>query len=194
MTLKPLILGILGVVVFTTGSYFLVSPYIENMAGRGDIENTDVDVVTDVYEEESLSEVQDDDIAEVSNFELDEEDSSEVITGVPAQLESVPVKVVTPMPPVPAATITPEPTIPPVSTPSGYTLSVVATHNSKTSCWTAVNGSVYDITPYVPKHPGGERNILKICGKDGTSAFEGQHGGESKPENILAKYRIGALI
>jgi hypothetical protein len=32
-----------------------------------------------------------------------------------------------------------------------------------------------------------------ICGKDGSSAFDSQHGGEKKPEKILAGFQIGTL-
>jgi cytochrome b involved in lipid metabolism len=79
------------------------------------------------------------------------------------------------------------------STEKTYTLADISVHNSKTSCWTTVGGKVYDITSYVPRHPGGERNILKVCGKDGTSLFEDQHGGDSKPEKMLASLFIGNL-
>ena len=69
----------------------------------------------------------------------------------------------------------------------------VATHNSASSCWTAIRGGVYDLTKWIPMHPGGAANILQICGKDGTAAFDGQHEGQGRPENTLAKYQIGTL-
>ena len=101
--------------------------------------------------------------------------------------------------PVPSTTVitTPatKPTVPtqpsPVST--RYTLADVATHNSATSCWSAVNGNVYDLTNWVNSHPGGKAAILMICGKDGSPLFNSQHGGDRKPANILAKYKIAAL-
>ncbi len=96
---------------------------------------------------------------------------------------------VTQVPEVPKTT-TPTPT---PTTPQGYTKADVALHATEQSCWSIVNGSVYDLTSYVPKHPGGKKNILKICGKDGTSLFEGQHGGESKPEARLATLYKGPL-
>jgi len=69
----------------------------------------------------------------------------------------------------------------------------VSTHNSAASCWTIVNGDVYDVTEYVPLHPGGAEQALKLCGKDGTAAFEQKHGGQPKPEATLEKYLIGTL-
>ena len=89
--------------------------------------------------------------------------------------------------PAPAPQPSPEPAV------ASYTLVQVYAHADETSCWTAIEGKVYDITSYVSKHPGGERNILKICGKDGTSAFEGQHGDDSRPNKILASFFIGNL-
>jgi cytochrome b involved in lipid metabolism len=76
---------------------------------------------------------------------------------------------------------------------SGITMAEVRTHADASSCWSAINGSVYDLTAYIPKHPGGKGEILAICGKDGSSAFDGQHGGDAKPERILASYKIDVL-
>lgn len=74
-----------------------------------------------------------------------------------------------------------------------YTLADVATHNEEASCWTAINGQVYDLTAFIKKHPGGDRNILRICGIDGSQAFNAQHGGKKRPEETLAWFEIGVL-
>jgi predicted heme/steroid binding protein len=74
-----------------------------------------------------------------------------------------------------------------------FTLADVAKHNSQSSCYSAVNGVVYDLTSWITRHPGGEREILSICGKDGSSAFNGQHSGQGKPETMLASFKIGTL-
>lgn len=78
--------------------------------------------------------------------------------------------------------------------PIEYTLVEVAEHATIDSCWTAVNGRVYDLTPFIGQHPGGKNNILKICGIDGTKDFERQHGGDTHPEDTLASFLIGDLI
>jgi hypothetical protein len=93
--------------------------------------------------------------------------------------------------PVPPVVVDPAPTTPVV--PAGIARSTVATHNSENSCWSVIEGSVYDLTAYVPKHPGGKSEILAICGKDGSSLFAGQHGGQSKPERILAGYYLDVV-
>ncbi len=80
------------------------------------------------------------------------------------------------------------------TTPSGYTSAEVATHATRTSCWTSINGNVYDVTTWISKHPGGADAILSLCGKDGTAAFSGQHGGQRRPEAELAGFKIGALV
>lgn len=74
-----------------------------------------------------------------------------------------------------------------------YTLEEVAEHTERTDCWTAVDGVVYDLTPFIAQHPGGAANIMKICGIDGTSAFADQHGGQSRPESTLENFFIGVL-
>ncbi len=79
------------------------------------------------------------------------------------------------------------------STAAIYTAAAVATHNTKADCWSIINSNVYDLTSYIPRHPGGSQNIVDICGKDGTSAFTGQHGGSSKPEAILAGFYLAPL-
>lgn len=78
-------------------------------------------------------------------------------------------------------------------TPTGITLTEIAKHNSRTSCWSAVNGNVYDLTSWIPNHPGGEKAILSMCGVDGSAGYNGQHGGKGKPTVVLAGFKIGAL-
>jgi cytochrome b involved in lipid metabolism len=86
-------------------------------------------------------------------------------------------------------TTTPAPTTPAKT----YTAADVATHNTTASCWSIINSKVYDLTSYISRHPGGSRNIMRICGVDGTSAFTGQHGGDSKPERTLAGFYLAPL-
>jgi uncharacterized membrane protein len=76
---------------------------------------------------------------------------------------------------------------------SSYTMADVAKHADASSCWSAINGNVYDLTKWVNQHPGGPRVILGLCGKDGTSGFVGQHGGQSRPETVLKGFLLGPL-
>lgn len=74
-----------------------------------------------------------------------------------------------------------------------YTMAQIKTHNSRTSCWTAVYGGVYDVSAWISQHPGGSGAILGMCGVDGTSAFDAQHGGQSRANAELGSFKIGVL-
>ena len=101
----------------------------------------------------------------------------------------------------PAATPTPAAAAPtptaatptPSATQAGYTMADVKKANTPAKCWSAIDGNVYDLTKWIPKHPGGTTVIRAICGKDGTSAFEGQHANQGKPARELSAYYIGKL-
>lgn len=73
------------------------------------------------------------------------------------------------------------------------TLAQVANHASQSSCWSAIDGGVYDLTPWISEHPGGEEAILSICGIDGSAAFNDQHGGDGRASSRLAAFKIGTL-
>lgn len=98
--------------------------------------------------------------------------------------------------PQPAPAPAPAPTPVPQPKPSGpktFTFADVAAHNSAASCYTTINGSVYDVTLWIGKHPGGSKAILSLCGKDGTAKFTAQHGGKPPQEQQLATFKIGTL-
>ncbi|KAL1996124.1 hypothetical protein VTN49DRAFT_447 [Thermomyces lanuginosus] len=59
----------------------------------------------------------------------------------------------------------------------------VARHNTKDSCWVIVHGKAYDVTEFLPEHPGGAGIILKYAGKDATAEYEPIH-----PPDTLDKY------
>lgn len=81
----------------------------------------------------------------------------------------------------------------PAAENTAYSLSDVSKHNSAASCYSIINGKVYDLTSWIGQHPGGPQRILMICGKDGSSLFNAQHSGQSRPENELANYYIARL-
>lgn len=67
----------------------------------------------------------------------------------------------------------------------------LSTHGSKEDCWVAVDGKVYDVTTWIPKHPGGEDVLTLSAGRDVTNMFESYHpfSGETASA-ILKKYYI----
>jgi cytochrome b involved in lipid metabolism len=54
-----------------------------------------------------------------------------------------------------------------------------------------VRSNVYDLTSWIDQHPGGAEAILSMCGRDATTDFENQHGGQRRPENELQGFEIG---
>ena len=95
--------------------------------------------------------------------------------------------------PTPTATATPTPTPTPNATAAGYTMTQVRANNTARSCWSAIDGFVYDLTRWINSHPGGSGAILFLCGTDGTNAFKAQHENQSRPAIRLDSYRIGPL-
>lgn len=71
--------------------------------------------------------------------------------------------------------------------------SVLKLHNRKDDAWTAINGKVYNITPYLRYHPGGEKEIMRVAGRDGTKLFTLTHLWVNV-EFMLDVYTVGLLI
>ncbi|GBC06134.1 hypothetical protein RclHR1_06640012 [Rhizophagus clarus] len=74
-----------------------------------------------------------------------------------------------------------------------FTWEELAQHNKADDAYVAIRGSVYDITNFIKKHPGGEDILLFASGRDATQAFETYHE-LGKPDLVLKKYFIGTLI
>ncbi len=76
-----------------------------------------------------------------------------------------------------------------------YTLTEMADHNNATSCWTAINDNVYDLTRFIEEHPGGAQTILSVCGLDGTDSFNNMPPAIMPVAKMtLVKYQIGSLV
>lgn len=78
-------------------------------------------------------------------------------------------------------------------TDSYFTPCEVARHRTLGSCWIVVNGSVYDCTKYLSRHPGGIPSILSRGG-GGADASEDIQYHSKQAQKLLEKFRIGALI
>ncbi|WP_405219859.1 cytochrome b5-like heme/steroid binding domain-containing protein [Agrococcus sp. Ld7] len=97
-------------------------------------------------------------------------------------------------PPVETPTaITPGATAEPGAGATEIDIAEVAQHADSASCWVAIEGTVYDVTAWIPRHPGGPDRILAICGTDASDGFSAQHGGQSLPTEQLSSFAIGAL-
>lgn len=79
-----------------------------------------------------------------------------------------------------------------------YTTDEVAMHATEEDCWTIIEGNVYDITSYIPRHSGGDE-ILRACGVDSTTLFtqrktdEGERVGSGTPHSSSATAQLSSL-
>lgn len=56
-----------------------------------------------------------------------------------------------------------------------FTYDEVRQHRSQDSCWVVLYGNVYDVTSFLPDHPGGSKIILQLAGSDATEEFDPVH-------------------
>jgi len=69
----------------------------------------------------------------------------------------------------------------------------VAANNQAASCWTVIDGFVYNLTQWISSHPGGAGAIRSLCGIDGTASFKAQHANQSNPTQRLSGFLLGPL-
>nr|CAQ30478.1 Acyl-CoA dependent delta5-desaturase [Mantoniella squamata] len=74
--------------------------------------------------------------------------------------------------------------------PRKYTTADVEKHSTPDDCWLIVHGKVYDVTSFVPRHPGGNMIWVK-AGGDCTQLFDSYH--PIKTQAVLDKYYIGEV-
>jgi cytochrome b involved in lipid metabolism len=59
--------------------------------------------------------------------------------------------------------------------------------------WSSYEGKVYNITPYLPFHPGGEGELRRVAGKDGRKLFMEVHPWVNW-DNMLGECLVGILV
>jgi L-lactate dehydrogenase (cytochrome) len=69
----------------------------------------------------------------------------------------------------------------------------VAKHSSKESCWVILHGKAYDVTEFLPEHPGGPSIILKYAGKDATHEYEPIHPPDTVDKYLDPKCHLGEV-
>ena len=69
-----------------------------------------------------------------------------------------------------------------------YSAEELALHNTEQDCWLLIDGKIYDVTEFIPSHPGGQA-ILQGCGKDATTFFESRPMGSGTPHSEQARIR-----
>lgn len=69
----------------------------------------------------------------------------------------------------------------------------VAKHNTAESCWVVLHGAVYDVTEFLPSHPGGSRIILQLAGRDATAEFDPIHPPGTLEDNLPPTAKLGIV-
>ncbi|KAF2003113.1 L-lactate dehydrogenase [Amniculicola lignicola CBS 123094] len=69
----------------------------------------------------------------------------------------------------------------------------VAKHNTAESCWVVLYGNVYDVTNFIPEHPGGSKVILQLAGTDATEEYDPIHPPGILEENLKPEAKLGTI-
>ncbi|KAK5629819.1 hypothetical protein RRF57_005534 [Xylaria bambusicola] len=69
----------------------------------------------------------------------------------------------------------------------------VAKHTTAESCWVTLYGKVYDITEFLPSHPGGSKVILQLAGRDATDEYDPIHPPGTLEENLKPEALLGSI-
>ncbi|KAI5347254.1 hypothetical protein PRUPE_2G316100 [Prunus persica] len=78
------------------------------------------------------------------------------------------------------------------SDPKVHIFEEVAKHNKTKDCWLVISGKVFDVTPFMDDHPGGDEVLLSATGKDATNDFE-DVGHSDSARDMMEKYYIGEV-
>ncbi|CAC9886142.1 unnamed protein product [Aureobasidium pullulans] len=61
------------------------------------------------------------------------------------------------------------------------------------SCWVVLYGNVYDVTKFVPEHPGGAKIILQLAGQDATEEYDPIHPPGILEESLAPECKLGSF-
>ncbi|WFD30758.1 hypothetical protein MSPP1_001782 [Malassezia sp. CBS 17886] len=65
-------------------------------------------------------------------------------------------------------------------------------HKAEDDLWLLIDGEVYDVTKFMPEHPGGDDVLVEEGGKDATDPFE-DIGHSDDARDMLKPMHIGTL-
>jgi NAD(P)H-flavin reductase len=82
---------------------------------------------------------------------------------------------------------------PPTGPVRTFTPAEVSLHSTVSDCWQILFGRVYDLTTYIPYHPGGVRLAMKNAGGDATEDFQAIHHSK-RAQELFEAYWIGDLV
>ncbi|KAL5457343.1 hypothetical protein EMCRGX_G034592 [Ephydatia muelleri] len=75
-----------------------------------------------------------------------------------------------------------------------YTREEVALHKKHDDCWIIIHGKVYNVTPWLKRHPGGAKVLLHYAGDDATVAFESFHNDKAYAQRYMVPFHIGYIV
>lgn len=76
---------------------------------------------------------------------------------------------------------------------SSYTLQDIQSHNTKTDCWTSINGKIYNLTTAFGKHKWWDDKLATLCWIEWTTKFNSQHWTNEKSKSRLNTLQIWTL-
>jgi cytochrome b involved in lipid metabolism len=84
---------------------------------------------------------------------------------------------------------------PNVEIASTVSITELKLHNSANDCWISYRGEVYDITSFLPVHPGTSAVLIPLCGtsEEFENAFNNQHG-TSKVEKLMQNSELIGVL
>ena len=92
---------------------------------------------------------------------------------------------------------TPSSNTQPSETEATITISLIelGKHNKQSDCWVGFEGKAYDLTDWLPEHPGSASAIVPYCGKSTAfeKAFSDQHGNSQVNRLLRETTYKGAL-
>ena len=71
-------------------------------------------------------------------------------------------------------------------------LSELQEHKSQHDCWIALKGVVYQVSSYLPYHPGGKKIVMAYAGRDATKEFQRYHAWVNI-EGLVGVLKVGLL-
>ncbi|CAG8972400.1 hypothetical protein HYALB_00007154 [Hymenoscyphus albidus] len=69
----------------------------------------------------------------------------------------------------------------------------LARHNRPDSCYVCLYGDVWDVTDFLPQHPGGSSIILKLAGADATEEYDPIHPPGTLEDNLPPEKKLGTI-
>ncbi|XP_032892054.1 fatty acid 2-hydroxylase [Amblyraja radiata] len=75
-----------------------------------------------------------------------------------------------------------------------FSMAEVEQHASAESCWIVHENRVYDVSAFIPRHPGGQQMLVQRAGRDVSRDMEGPpHRHSTNARRWLQQYYIGEL-